>query len=171
MKRYEIRKHLSSNISDVQLRNLITSLQLPTGDETDYSDEQVAQIKAALAAPKRSTNSKRGASKEVATEASQQAGLAVSTLSQAGLSNAAAAIERIQASRDVAADQVSEAIASLLDPNTFLAECFARAASKLTDDLQEGEQCDPFAWGTDTRFNPKTLVQLPSVRPNLLNGA
>lgn len=89
---------------------------------------------------------------------------AMSALQSAGLSNAAAYVQRKQAERNAVVDKVSDAIAYLSDPGVLEADIMSAAAAKV--------QARSGAWGyQETTVDFDSLFALPASSQRLLGEA
>uniref|UniRef100_A0A832M1K6 Uncharacterized protein n=1 Tax=Oscillatoriales cyanobacterium SpSt-402 TaxID=2282168 RepID=A0A832M1K6_9CYAN len=139
MKRHQIRRMIPGNVSDAQLRRAIADLGLPADDDHSYSDEEARQIlnqfrgqqESGKSNPYATGEERHSQSQQSAHQASVQDKASLSVRTKKQLASINASLEKIEADRENAIEQVSDKLAYLYSPQTFHAAVLNRTAEKL----------------------------------------
>jgi len=140
MKRHQIRRMISVNVSDAQLRRAIADLGLPADDNHTYTEEESRQILNQFRLQQPTGNEKLGGhasgarhhqTHQAAHQSCVQEQATLSVRTQQHLATIQASLNKIAADREVALEQVSDTLAYLYSPQTFQADVLSRTAAKL----------------------------------------
>jgi hypothetical protein len=140
MKRNQIRQMLSKSVTDAQLRRAISALELPTTDDTDYTDEQAKFIIDQFRPREDAKSDRHAATASAAHQSTVRDKATLANRTNQQLAGIQQSIGKIASDRTNAIEQVSDTLAYLYSPATFQSDVMNRTAEKLGLKAAEAKQ-------------------------------